>query len=135
MLFTPRKGVDRLGDSQDEEIVILPSEDSSDSSPGAKLDITREQWDQVIGVVNRLSHLLTKTRSTFGIEVCEVEDKLLKLDARVGVPPPGQKFEDCGSVWDGLSMIENNTQELKSSVDEVKTSSLAATQNLGGSIV
>jgi len=130
VLFTPQKAVGGLLDSEDGEIVILPSEDSSDYSPTAKMDMMRDQWDQVVGGLNKVSQNMAKFKTLCGKEVGAVEERLLQLDARVGLPPPGQRFEDCGSVWDGLAMVENNAQEIKLAIEDARFKSDAAVDAL-----
>ncbi len=77
-----------------------------------------------------VSQNMAKFKMLCGKEVGAVEERLLQLDARVGLPPPGQRFEDCGSVWDGLGMVENNVQEIKLAIDDARFKNDAAVDAL-----
>jgi hypothetical protein len=95
----------------DDEIKILPSEDSSDLPHEDRVGNMIAQWDQVIATVNKIGLGLGWLQSNVLGDVMSLEGRLLRTDVRVGVPPSTQSFEDCGSVWDGLELL-NRTSEM-----------------------
>jgi hypothetical protein len=120
-LFTPSsKGKFRDDDSAGSDIVILPSEDSSDLAFEDRLANVVAQWDQVVLAVNKAGTGLAKLRANMASDLNEMEGRVLSIDARLGLIPNGVVFEDCVTVWDGLTLIHTMVKELGSSLDSHK---------------
>jgi len=112
VLFTPAKvhGEERSG-SFDTNLVILPSEDSADLAPEEKLTTLWAQWNTMAGVVNRLGASLHNLRRFVAEDVEEVNAKVIHTEARLGEMPKGVGFDDCGTVWEGLQLLNQGVRD------------------------
>jgi len=99
------------------ELVILPSEESADFEVDDKVSAMWAQWSQVIATLQRLGGGLRNLKSLVTEDFAEVDSKMLGIEAGLGQQPEMKDFEDCGTLWDGLvllnSRMKDMTQELK----------------------
>ena len=112
----------------DDEIKILPLEDSSDLPHEDRVGNKIAQWDQVIATVNKIGLGLGCLQFNVLGCVMSLEGRLLRTDVRMGVPPSTQSFEDCGSVWDGLELLNSNTRDVMAAL-EAHTTQVGETAN------
>jgi hypothetical protein len=122
LFLTPGKRDQGRGsrDSGDDELVILPSEDSEDQGPEEHLVIIIAQWGQVVGAINKIGSSVHALRGTMSEDIGDLESKLLDVDARVGTLPLQGGFEDCGTLCDGLSQLWSHRTDLVAKCDALK---------------
>lgn len=68
-------------DSNDGDLVILPSEDSQDQTPEGKTATILGQWDSVVSSINKLSAVIKWLCSATGTDLQKLESMLLRVDA------------------------------------------------------
>lgn len=131
---TPARG--RMGVSlresfeSENELVILPSEELADLEVDDKVSTMWAQWSQVVTMVQRLGANLRTLKLLVAEDFSEVDSKVLGLKAVIGQQTGSQEFEDCGTLWEGLGLINSHLkdvmQECKNSCAEssVKVTSL-----------
>jgi hypothetical protein len=116
-------------DSFDEEIVIIPSVDSSDQSPEEKMAMMMTQWNPVVLLVNKLGSQVQNLRSMVLEDLEDVDTKVMDLDARVGSPPARAGIDDCGTVWDGLSLLKSLITDLSGKVEKADRAEVVQLRN------
>jgi hypothetical protein len=112
VLFTPSTKLKSLGDdSLEGDIVILPSEDSGDLPYEDRIANMVAGWDQVVTTVNKIGVSLLKLKTGVVMDLGDVEGKVLGVDARLGALPPGDVFEDCVTVSDGIALVHDRVKD------------------------
>jgi len=105
-------------DSTEDELVIIPSVDSADQSSDEKVAMIISQWNPIVTSVNKLGGQVHNLRSMISEDLAHVDTRVLDLDARLGSAPARCGFEDCGTVWDGLSLLQSLISDLTRKVDD-----------------
>ncbi len=98
--------------SLDDELFIIPSEDSQEKTAEERLGYMLRQRDFMVSTMNQVTSSLKSFKLTVGDDPEDFESRLIGVDARVGVSPIGTDFEDCGSVCDGRILMDNNVREI-----------------------
>jgi hypothetical protein len=98
--------------------VIIPSVDSADQSSDEKVAMIISQWNPIVTSVNKLGGQVHNLRSMISEDLAHVDTRVLDLDARLGSAPARCGFEDCGTVWDGLSLLQSLISDLTRKVDD-----------------
>jgi hypothetical protein len=107
-----------------DELVILPSQDSQEISPEERLSIVFGQWDNLVTMVNKMNGVISSLRSSVIEDLIDLDDKILSVDARIGLKPQGMAgLDECGSVWDGLIYLTSEVQDIVKHLAEVKRTS------------
>ncbi len=108
--------------SFDEEIVLLPSQDTQEISREEQISSVLAQWDSIINIINRTSSVIRSLKLSVGEDLESLETKISMVDASVGKPPDGTGFDDCVSVWDGLFLLKNNLENLVRTTETLQES-------------
>ena len=118
---TPAKGKGGLSlkDSfeSEGELVVLPSEESAEFEVEDKVSAMWAQWPQVVTTLQRLGGNIRSLKALLAEDFMEVDGKALSLEAALGQPPELPEFEDCGTLWEGLVLVNSR---LKEAVQELK---------------
>jgi hypothetical protein len=101
-------------------IVILPSEDSSELPYEDRVANMVTGWDQVVTTVNKIGAGLMKLKIGVSMDLGEVEGRVLGVDARLGTLPPGDVFEDCVTVCDGVALVHDMVKDCIATFDAHK---------------
>jgi hypothetical protein len=89
-------------------VQVLPlKEESLAGSPGNQLSAMIRQWDVIVNGVNKMTGTLKQLGGYTIDELDSLEEKLLGVEAKIGTPGSADLFEDCGTVWDGLTLLQS----------------------------
>lgn len=88
------------------------------------------QWDLLESVMYRLASSLRSSKHFMGVDFEELESNLLGVDSQVGVAPQISKFEECGSVWDGLLLLDSNIREVAKTGEIVQDTIVVAVNTI-----
>jgi len=70
------------------------------------------QWNPVVCSLNKANAQIKSLKGMIVDDMAELEGKMLEVDARVGTAPVHGGFEDCGTVWDALSLLKSSIGDL-----------------------
>ncbi len=99
----------------DFDLLILPSEDSSDKTPEEKINLLLSQWDALVGSVTKVSDVVRRLRKSHETDVETLDDKINAVDAMIGRCEKDSLKDDCISVWDGIVYLHNTVESLTAS--------------------
>mmetsp|Transcript_15764 Transcript_15764/g.22500 ORF Transcript_15764/g.22500 Transcript_15764/m.22500 type:complete len:328 (-) Transcript_15764:1200-2183(-) len=71
-------------DMNESELVIIPSASSEDLPLEDKLTIMVDQWDAVVGALNKLTVLLKDFRAVVGDDIDILDERVTSVDGRIG---------------------------------------------------
>ncbi len=107
------------------ELVILPSEESADFEVDDKVSAMWAQWSQVITTLQRLGGGLCNLKSLVPEDFAEVESKMLGIEAVLGQQPETKDFEDCGTLCDGLVLMNSRMKDMSQEFKKLSTDATA----------
>jgi len=113
--LAPRGG-DQRSASFDKELIILPSEDLADVSSEEKLLTMWNQWNSMVGMLNKLGTNLQSLRCLVSEDVLLMDETVTRVEARVGETPQKEGFDDCGTVWEGLQLVNHTVKDTASTL-------------------
>jgi hypothetical protein len=62
--------------------------------------------------VNRLGNGLKMLKSTIGEDMSDLDSRLLNVEAELGSQPRDSVLENCASVWDGLTFLASQIEDV-----------------------
>jgi hypothetical protein len=122
-------GLQTGSSSFEDEIVVIPSQDTQDVSDEECLVRIILQWNLVVSTVNKLASVTGKLRTAVGEDLEALESKILDVNASLGSIPKIQPFQDCISAWDGLTYANHGISNL-TQLTETLLQKLEATEQM-----
>jgi hypothetical protein len=107
-------------EAMDEELVILPSQDSTDAPLENCIMADVHQWDSVVHTINKVTSTLCQLKGLVGKNIESLDNLVLFVEAKLGTVPPGMGLDDCASVWDHMIILPNQIVELTQTLSQPK---------------
>ncbi len=118
----------------DLELVILPSEDSSDKTPEERLSLLLMQWGSLVGSMSKVSEVVRRLKRTHEFDMEAMEDRINTVDALVGRCEKEPMKEDCISAWDGITLLHTTVESLTKSFNTLEQTVVALGAEVQGKI-
>jgi len=95
-----------------------------------KLLTIRNQWNSMVGMLNKLGTNLQSLRCLVSEDVLLMDEKVTRVEARVGETPQKEDFDDCGTVWEGLQLVNHTVKDTASTLSLSQEELAAALRQL-----
>jgi hypothetical protein len=88
------------------------------------------QWNSMVGMLNKLGTNLQSLRCLVSEDVLLMDEKVTRVEARVGETPQKEDFDDCGTVWEGLQLVNHTVKDTASTLSLSQEELAAALRQL-----
>jgi len=100
------------------DLVTIHSEEIKSGED--RLSDVLDKWETVVGNVNKVSGLFKKMRTTFGGDIDSLTHRVSTVDAKIGEIPAVSAFEECTTVWDGLTVLLSQANDFPQMVEQAQ---------------